>query len=89
MFSDFYERNFEELADKSIRKFLLDRNTAKLNDIKHANKTPEVPIDYFPVFLEAVKAIMRNEQEDLDARSNAVFAADGRSLGGMERRAVD
>ena len=71
MFSDFYERNFEEFADKSIRKFLLDRNTAKLNDIKHANKTPEVPIDYFPVFLEAVKAIMRNEQEDPEDRITA------------------
>lgn len=71
MFSDFYERNFEELADKSIRKFLQDRNTAKLNDIKHANKTPEVPIDYFPVFLDAVKAIMRNEQEDPEDRITA------------------
>lgn len=71
MFSDFYERNFEELADKSIRKFLQDRNTAKLNDIKHANKTPEVPIDYFPVFLDAVKAIMRNEQEDSEDRITA------------------
>lgn len=71
MFSDFYERNFEELSDKSIRKFLQDRNTAKLNDIKHANKTPEVPIDYFPVFLDAVKAIMRNEQEDSEDRITA------------------
>lgn len=71
MFSDFYERNFEELADKSIRKFLQDRNTAKLNDIKHANKTPEVPIDYFPVFLDAIKAIMRNEQEDPEDRITA------------------
>lgn len=71
MFSDFYERNFEELADKSIRKFLQDRNTAKLNDIKHANKTPEVPIDYFPVFLDAVKSIMRNEQEDPEDRITA------------------
>lgn len=71
MFSDFYERNFEELADKSIRKFLLDRNTAKLNDIKHANKTPEVPIDYFPVFLDAVKAIMRNDKEDPEDRITA------------------
>lgn len=71
MFSDFYERNFEELADKSIRKFLQDRNTAKLNDIKHANKTPEVPINYFPVFLDAVKAIMRNKQEDPEDRITA------------------
>ena len=71
MFSDFYERNFEELMDKSIRKFLQDRNTAKLNDIKHANKTPEVPIEYFPVFLDAVKAIMRNESEDPEDRITA------------------
>ncbi|WP_026495391.1 hypothetical protein [Butyrivibrio sp. WCD3002] len=70
-FSDFYERNFEELADKSIRKFLQDRNTAKLNDIKHANKTPEVPIDYFPVFLDAVKAIMRDEKEGPEDRITA------------------
>ena len=71
MFSDFYERNFEELTDKSIRKFLQDRNISKLNDIKHANKTPEVPIDYFPVFLDAVKTIMRNEQEDPEDRITA------------------
>lgn len=71
MFSDFYERNFEELTDKSIRKFLQDRNTAKLNDIKHANKTPEVPIEYFPVFLDAVKEIMRNENEDPEDRITA------------------
>ncbi len=71
MFSDFYERNFEELADKSICKFLQDRNTAKLNDIKHANKTPEVLIDYFPVFFDAVKEIMRNEQEDPEDRITA------------------
>ena len=71
MFSDFYERNFEELSDRSIRKFLQDRNTAKLNDIKHANKTPEVPIDYFPIFLDAVKAIMRDEQEDAEDRMTA------------------
>lgn len=71
MFSDFYERNFEELTDKSIRKFLQDRNTAKLNDIKNANKTPEVPIDYFPVFLDAVKAVMRDEQEDAEDRITA------------------
>ncbi len=71
MFSDFYERNFEELTDKSIRKFLQDRNTAKLNDIKYANKTPEVPIEYFPVFLDAVKEIMRNESEDPEDRITA------------------
>ena len=71
MFSDFYERNFEELTDKRIRKFLQDRNTAKLNDIKHANKTPEVPIDYFPIFLDAVKTIMRNEKEDPEDRITA------------------
>lgn len=71
MFSDFYERNFEELTDKSIRKFLQDRNTAKLNDIKHANKTPEVPIEYFPVFLDAVKDIMRDESEDPEDRITA------------------
>ncbi|MDY4546321.1 MAG: hypothetical protein SO454_05420 [Candidatus Choladocola sp.] len=71
MFSDFYERNFEELTDKSIRKFLQNRNISKLNDIKHANKTPEVPIDYFPVFLDAVKTIMRNEQEDPEDRITA------------------
>ncbi len=71
MFSDFYERNFEKLTDKSIRKFLQDRNTAKLNDIKHANKTPEVPIDYFPIFLDAVKAIMRDTQEAIEDRMTA------------------
>ena len=71
MFSDFYERNFEELTDRSIRKLLQDRNTAKLNDIKHANKTPEVPIDYFPIFLDAVKAIMRDEKEDAEDRITA------------------
>lgn len=71
MFSDFYERNFEELADKSIRKFLKDRNIAKLNDIKHANKTPEVPIEYFPIFLDAVKGIMRDENEDSEDRITA------------------
>ena len=48
-----------------------DRNASKLNDIKHANKTPEVPIDYFPVFLDAIKAIMRNEQEDPEDRITA------------------
>lgn len=71
MFSNFFERTFEELADKSIIKFLQDRNTAKLNDIKAANKTPEVPIDYFPIFLEAVKNIMRNENEDPEDRVTA------------------
>lgn len=71
MFCDFYERNFEELADKSIRKFLLDRNTAKLNDIKCANKTPEVPIEYFPIFLDAVKDIMRDKDEDSEDRITA------------------
>ena len=71
MFSDFYERNFQELTDKSIRKFLQDRNTAKLNDIKHANKTPEVPIDYFPIFLDAVKAIMRDTRENIEDRMTA------------------
>lgn len=71
MFSDFYERNFEELTDRSIRKLLQDRNTAKLNDIKHANKTPEVPIDYFPIFLDAVKAIMRDAKEDAEDRITA------------------
>ena len=71
MFYDFYERNFEELADKSIRKFLLDRNTAKLNDIKYANKTPEVPVEYFPIFLDAVKDIMRKEDEDPEDRITA------------------
>lgn len=71
MFSDFYERNFEELTDKSIRKFLLDRNTAKLNDIKHANKTPEVPVEYFPIFLDGVKEIMRDKQEDPEDRITA------------------
>lgn len=71
MFLDFYERNYEEFTDKSIRKFLQDRNRAKLNNIKHANKTPEVPIDYFPIFLEAVKAIMRNNLENPDDRITA------------------
>ena len=71
MFLDFYERNFEEFRDKSIRKYLQNRNTAKLNDIKHANKTPEVPIEYFPIFLDAVKAIMRNEAEDPEDRITA------------------
>lgn len=71
MFLDFYERNYEELTDKSIRKFLQDRNRAKLNSIKYVNKTPEVPIDYFPIFLDGIKAIMRNEREDPEDRITA------------------
>ena len=71
MFSDFYERNFEELSDPSIRKFLQDRNIAKINSIKLANKTPEVPIEYFPLFLEGIKEIMRNENEDTEDRITA------------------
>lgn len=71
MFSDFYERTFEELADKSIRKYLQHRNIAKFNDIKTANKTPEVPIEFFPVFLEGVKNIMRNEAKNPEDRITA------------------
>ena len=71
MFLEFYERTFEEMADKSIKKYLQDRNTAKLNDIKAANKTPEVPADYFPIFLEGVKGIMRNTAEDAEDRITA------------------
>lgn len=71
IFTDFYERNFEEMSDKSIRKLLQDRNISKLNDIKHANKTPEVPLDYFPTFLEAIKKIMRDESEDPEDRMTA------------------
>lgn len=71
MFSDFYERYFVELRDRSIRKYLQDRNTAKLNSMKDANKTPEVPVDYFPIFLEGVKGIMRNENEDPEDRITA------------------
>ena len=72
-FSDFYERNFEELDDKSIRKFLRDRNIAKLNAIKEANKTPEIPVDYFPVFLDGVKSVMRDDAEDPEDRITAAI----------------
>lgn len=71
MFVDFYERTFEELTDKSIKKYLSDRKTAKLNDIKIANKTPEIPIDYFPIFLDGIKTIMRNVDEDPEDRITA------------------
>ena len=71
MFLEFYERTFEEIADKSIKKYLQDRNTAKLNSIKAANKTPEVPVDYFPIFIEGVKSVMRNETEDPEDRITA------------------
>lgn len=75
IFTDFYERNFEELTDKSIRKLLLDRNRAKLNDISYANKTPEVPVKYFPTFLNAIKDIMRDESEDPEDRITAASVA--------------
>ena len=71
LFLEFYERTFEEIADKSIKKYLQDRNTAKLNSIKAANKTPEVPVDYFPIFIEGVKSVMRNETEDPEDRITA------------------
>lgn len=71
MFVDFYERTFVELPDKTIKKYLADRNTAKLNDIKAANKTPEVPVDYFSIFLDGIKKIMRDETEDDEDRITA------------------
>ena len=61
----------EVMVDKSIKKYLQDRNTAKLNSIKAANKTPEVPVDYFPIFIEGVKSVMRNETEDPEDRITA------------------
>lgn len=71
MYVKFYERTFVELQDMTIKKYLEDRNTAKLNDIKAANKTPEVPVDYFPIFLDGVKKIMRDETENAEDRITA------------------
>lgn len=71
MFLEFYERTFEELDDQSIKKYLADRNTSRINSIKEANKTPEVPVEYFPIFLNGVKSIMRNTTESDEDRITA------------------
>lgn len=71
MFVEFYERTFEELDDQSIKKYLAARNTSRINSIKEANKTPEVPIEYFPIFLDGVKSIMRDTTESNEDRITA------------------
>lgn len=81
LFIEFYERTFEELDDPSIKKYLADRNTFRMNSIKEANKTPEVPIEYFPVFLEGVKSVMRDttksDEERITAASIILFSQIG------------
>lgn len=71
MFVEFYERTFEELTDQSIKKYLADRNTSRINSIKEANKTPEVPVEYFPIFLDGVKTIMRDTSKSDEDRITA------------------
>lgn len=71
LFLQFYERNFEELNDRSILKYLEERDTSKINLIKENNKTPEVPTDYLPVLIEGYKKIMRDETESIDDRITA------------------
>lgn len=59
------------MNDKSIRKYLNERNTAKINNNKEAGKTPEIPIDYFPIFIDGLKGIMRDENKDTEDRITA------------------
>ena len=81
MFMEFYERTFEELDDQSIKKYLAERNTSRINSIKEANKTPEVPVEYFPVFLDGIKSIMRDttksDEDRITAASIVLFTQIG------------
>lgn len=81
MFMEFYERTFEELSDQSIKKYLADRNTSRMNSLKEANKTPEVPIEYFPIFLDGVKSVMRDinkpDEDRITAASIILFSQIG------------
>lgn len=71
LFIEFYERTFKELKDQNIKKYLGNKDLSKIKNIKESNKTPEVPIEYFPIFIDGIKKIMRNDNETNEDRITA------------------
>lgn len=70
-FTNYYEKYINKMNDPSIIKFLKKTNRSKIKSLINANKTPEVPVEYFSIFLDGCKKIMRDEKADKEDRKVA------------------
>jgi len=66
-----YSTNFSDILSNELIRFLDERNVKLLNAIRHKNKTPDIPQEYFNKLLAALISMMRDENLDIDYRAIA------------------
>ena len=69
-----YSTNFSDILSNELVRFLDERNVKLLNAIRHKNKTPDIPQEYFNKLLAALISMMRDETLDIEYRGNRLYS---------------